>query len=106
MCSLKLFEHTYGCARALISVADCCPLWVMQLGPAIVPHRCKEMGAELRELSQLAAPAPGSEPSGPRDFTFEDKRRLSQQLGSLPGEVCTVALHVAKVWLRICVCQP
>ena len=50
------------------------------------------MGAELRELSQLAAPAPGSEPSGPRDFTFEDKRRLSQQLGSLPGEVCTVAL--------------
>jgi hypothetical protein len=64
----------------------------MQLGPAIVPHRCKEMGAELRELSQLAAHAPGSEPSGPRDFTFEDKRRLSQQLGSLPGEVCAVAL--------------
>ena len=62
---------------------------MLQLGPAIVPHRCKEMGAELRELNQLAAPTPGSEPSGPRDFTFEDKRRLSQQLGSLPGEVCT-----------------
>lgn len=60
-----------------------------QLGAAIVPHRCKEMGAELRELNQLAAPAPGAEPSGPRDMTFEDKRRLSQALGSLPGEVRT-----------------
>lgn len=51
------------------------------------------MGEELRELNQLAAPPLGSEPSGPRDMSFEDKRRLSQQLGSLPGEVRSKTWH-------------
>lgn len=60
----------------------------LQLGPAIVPHRMKEMGQELRELNEVASK--GGVASGPRDMTFEDKRRLSQQLGSLPGEVLPV----------------
>ncbi len=46
------------------------------------------MGKELRELNAVASK--GGVASGPRDMTFEDKRRLSQQLGSLPGEVLPV----------------
>ena len=56
---------------------------LLQLGTAYLPYRVKEMGKELREL--VPQPADGS-PSGPREFSFEDKRRLSMALGGLPGE--------------------
>lgn len=59
-----------------------------ELGPAMVPHRLKEMSAELQELQGRVTPgrAGTSSPDSPRTFTFEDKRRLSQHLGALPGE--------------------
>lgn len=59
-----------------------------QLGPAVVPHRLKEMSAELQELQGKVAPG-RAEPAtsdSPRIFNFEDKRRLSQHLGALPGD--------------------
>ena len=59
-----------------------------------MPHRLKEMSAELQELnSKVAAGAPpprgGDAPRA--TFSFEDKRRLSQHLGALSGDKCAPA---------------
>lgn len=62
---------------------------MLQLGPAIVPHRLKEMSAELQELNGKVAAGAPPRGDGPRaTFSFEDKRRLSQHLGALPGNKC------------------
>jgi len=52
----------------------------VQLGPALVPHRIKEMDGELKELVARAPPEKAVRPlaeTGPRDLTFEEKRKLS-----------------------------
>ena len=52
----------------------------LQLGPALVAHRIKEMDGELKELVARAPPEKAVRPlaeTGPRDLTFEEKRKLS-----------------------------
>ena len=52
----------------------------VQLGPALVAHRIKEMDGELKELVARAPPEKAVRPlaeTGPRDLTFEEKRKLS-----------------------------
>lgn len=53
---------------------------VLQLGPALVAHRMKEMSGELQQLVERAPPEKSVRPlaeTGPRDLTFEEKRKLS-----------------------------
>ncbi|KAK9820597.1 hypothetical protein WJX72_012140 [[Myrmecia] bisecta] len=62
----------------------------MELAGVQLPEaarRMRDMDRELRSLQRQAEARTGPLPPDPsRDMTLEEKRKLSQQLGSLPGE--------------------
>ena len=75
----------------------------VQLGPALVAHRIKEMDGELKELVARAPPEKAVRPlaeTGPRDLTFEEKRKLSIVRFGLPATVLCRA-HGAQI-LQLC----
>jgi hypothetical protein len=52
-----------------------------------LPDKIKEVEAELKDLAAKAVARNQAPPPGPgREMTFEEKRKLSHMLGSLPGE--------------------
>jgi hypothetical protein len=60
-----------------------------------LPEKIKEVDAELQELASKAAIRTTSQPPGPgRELTFEEKRRLSHLIGTLPGERLARVLEI------------
>lgn len=60
-----------------------------------LPDKIKEVDAELQELAAKATVRTSSQPPGPgREMTFEEKRRLSHLIGTLPGERLARVLEI------------
>lgn len=60
-----------------------------------IPDKIKDVDAELQDLAAQAATLGNPLPPGPgRAMTFEEKRRLSHMLGTLPGERLARVLEI------------
>jgi hypothetical protein len=60
-----------------------------------LPDKIKEVEAELQDLAAKAVARNQAPPPGPgREMTFEEKRKLSYMLGSLPGERLARVLEI------------
>jgi Bromodomain extra-terminal - transcription regulation/Bromodomain len=60
-----------------------------------LPDKLREVDAELQELTRKVAEREAPPAPGPgRDMTFEEKRKLSHTLGTLPGERLTRVLEI------------
>lgn len=60
-----------------------------------LPDKLREVDAELQELTRKVAERENPPPPGPgREMSFEEKRKLSHALGTLPGERLTRVLEI------------